>query len=39
MKEEEMRTAIREELAAEYQEQRDELVKMMKSQAEEYRES
>merc|ERR1711871_1677405 len=32
-----MRTAIREELAAEYHEQRDELVKMMKSQAEEYR--
>ena len=37
MKEEEIRTAIREELAAEYHEQRDELVKMMKSQAEEYR--
>merc|ERR1711871_295200 len=36
-KEEEIRSAVRQEMSKEYNQQRDELVKMMKSQAEEYR--
>ena len=32
-----MRNEVRAEMAEEYNQQRDELVKMMKSQAEEYR--
>ena len=36
-REERVRSTVREEMAKEYNQQRDELVKMMKSQAEEYR--